>query len=159
VQPGHEPAPAEWYTARRQWSTRMSGSGDPWRGGDLSSLWARPLVARLLAEAGAAGGEVGSAAPPEGARATPPFYRWVPPRDETVVRVDFSTVVGRHRAAELIDEADVVIEASRPRALEQLGLGPDSRPDRPGRVWLSITGYGRQAPGRDWIAFGDDAAV
>ena len=26
-------------------------------------------------------------------------------------------------------------------------------------VWVSITGYGRQEPGREWIAFGDDAAV
>jgi crotonobetainyl-CoA:carnitine CoA-transferase CaiB-like acyl-CoA transferase len=30
---------------------------------------------------------------------------------------------------------------------------------RPGRVWLSLTGYGREKPGADWIAFGDDAAV
>ena len=52
-----------------------------------------------------------------------------------------------------------MIEASRPRALEQLGLGPDDRPPRPGRVWLSITGHGRAQPGRDWVAFGDDAAV
>jgi crotonobetainyl-CoA:carnitine CoA-transferase CaiB-like acyl-CoA transferase len=28
-----------------------------------------------------------------------------------------------------------------------------------GRVWLSITGYGRDAPLRDWIAYGDDAGV
>ena len=27
------------------------------------------------------------------------------------------------------------------------------------RVWLSITGYGRTAPGRDRVAFGDDAAA
>jgi hypothetical protein len=159
IQPVNEPAPAEWYTARRQWSPRMWSEADPWRVADLSSLWAGPLVARLLAGAGAAVTKVESAARPDGARATPPFYQWLHPPDETVVRVDFSTAAGRRRAAELIDEADVVIEASRPRALDQLGLGPDSRPDRPGRVWLSITGYGRQAPGRDWIAFGDDAAV
>jgi crotonobetainyl-CoA:carnitine CoA-transferase CaiB-like acyl-CoA transferase len=28
-----------------------------------------------------------------------------------------------------------------------------------GKVWLSITGYGREAPMRDWIAYGDDAGV
>jgi crotonobetainyl-CoA:carnitine CoA-transferase CaiB-like acyl-CoA transferase len=27
------------------------------------------------------------------------------------------------------------------------------------RVWASITGYGRDAPMADWVAFGDDAAV
>jgi hypothetical protein len=159
VPPVPEPAPSEWYLARRQWSPRMWSDTDPWRVVDLSSLWAGPLVARLLGEAGAAVTKVESASRPDGARATPAFYSWLHPSDESVVRVDFSTVAGQRRAAELIDEADVVIEASRPRALEQLGLGPESRPDRPGRVWLSITGYGRQGPGRDWIAFGDDAAV
>jgi crotonobetainyl-CoA:carnitine CoA-transferase CaiB-like acyl-CoA transferase len=96
---------------------------------------------------------------PDGARATPDFYHWLHPPAETVVPVDFATAAGRQAAADLVDNADVVIEASRPRALEQLGLGPDDRPDRPGRVWLSITGHGREAPGRDWIAFGDDAAI
>jgi hypothetical protein len=28
-----------------------------------------------------------------------------------------------------------------------------------GCVWLSITGYGRGAPMREWIAYGDDAGV
>ena len=30
---------------------------------------------------------------------------------------------------------------------------------RPGLTWISITGYGRDAPGDQWIAFGDDAGV
>ena len=51
----------------------------------------------------------------------------------------------------------MVIEASRPRALAQLGLAPEMIPHRDGQVWLSITGYGRAAPER--AAFGDDAAV
>ena len=44
----------------------------------------------------------------------------------------------------LLTAADVVIEGSRPRALQQLGidanelLNADDGPD----VWLSITGYG-----------------
>ncbi len=75
------------------------------------------------------------------------------------MQLDFRSPAGRAEAAALLDTADVVIEASRPRALEQLGLGPEDRPERPGRVWLSITGHGRSAPGRDWVAFGDDAAV
>jgi crotonobetainyl-CoA:carnitine CoA-transferase CaiB-like acyl-CoA transferase len=132
---------------------------DPWRVVDLSSLWAGPLAARVLAEAGAAVTKLESVTRPDGARATPAFYRWLHPPAETVLQVDFATVAGRQAAADLVNNADVVIEASRPRALEQLGLGPDDRPDRPGRVWLSITGHGREVPGRDWIAFGDDAAV
>jgi crotonobetainyl-CoA:carnitine CoA-transferase CaiB-like acyl-CoA transferase len=133
--------------------------GQPWRVIDLSSLWAGPLAVRVLAEAGAAVTKLESVSRPDGARATPNFYRWLHAPNETVTRVDLATVTGRQHAAALIEAADVVIEASRPRALEQLGLGPHERPGRPGRVWLSITGHGRDEPGRDWIAFGDDAAV
>ncbi len=36
---------------------------------------------------------------------------------------------------------------------------PEQVAGRAGRVWVSITGYGRAEPGRQWVAFGDDAAV
>jgi len=130
-----------------------------WTVVDLSSLWAGPLAARILAEAGATVVKVESSSRPDGARATPAFYRWLHPESEISVTVDLRTDAGRERVADLIDDADVVIEASRPRALQQLGLGPDDRKTKAGQVWLSITGYGRDAPGRDWVAFGDDAAV
>ncbi len=63
-----------------------------------------------------------------------------------------------HELDALIAMADVVVESSRPRALEQLGvvaadvLVADGGP----RVWASITGYGRAS---NRVAFGDDAAV
>jgi hypothetical protein len=126
---------------------------------DLSGLWAGPVVARVLAEAGSEIIKVESVDRPDGAREVPGFYRWVHAASEVTVRVDLGTADGCRQLAGLLDDAHVVIEASRPRALEQLGLGPYDRPGRPGRVWLSITGYGRTAPGRDWVAFGDDAAV
>jgi len=51
----------------------------------------------------------------------------------------------------------VVVEASRPRALRRLGVHAEEfLTGRPGRVWVSITGYGRDD---DRIAFGDDAAI
>jgi crotonobetainyl-CoA:carnitine CoA-transferase CaiB-like acyl-CoA transferase len=53
-----------------------------------------------------------------------------------------------------------VIESSRPRALEQLGVDVHRHmTTRATRVWVSITGYGRRGPGRNRVAFGDDAAV
>jgi crotonobetainyl-CoA:carnitine CoA-transferase CaiB-like acyl-CoA transferase len=53
-----------------------------------------------------------------------------------------------------------VIEASRPRALAALGYSPEEfLRRRPGRTWVSITGYGRTGPRSNWVAFGDDAAV
>jgi crotonobetainyl-CoA:carnitine CoA-transferase CaiB-like acyl-CoA transferase len=60
---------------------------------------------------------------------------------------------------ELLGEADVVIEASRPRALEALGVAATPvRPDIVPKVWVRITGHGRGA-GAMRVAFGDDAAV
>jgi hypothetical protein len=142
-----------------RWGARAGAIRAPWHVVDLSSLWAGPVVARVLAEAGAQVTKLESATRPDGGRAIPEFYRWIHSPTERSVAYDLRTRDGQRRAAELIDDADVVIESSRPRALEQLGLGPGDRPAREGRVWLSITGYGRDGPGREWVAFGDDAAV
>ena len=71
--------------------------------------------------------------------------------------LDFRTEAGRAALGALLDVADVVIEASRPRALANLDLAPELISHRDGQVWLSITGYGRGQP--DLVAFGDDAAV
>jgi hypothetical protein len=126
---------------------------------DLSALWAGPLAAQLLQRAGATVIKVEATDRPDGARAIPVFYRHFHPADQPHVLVDLTSEGGRTELRELVDSADVVIEASRPRAFRQLGIGPSDAGPRPGRVWLSITGYGRCGPGADWIAFGDDAAV
>jgi crotonobetainyl-CoA:carnitine CoA-transferase CaiB-like acyl-CoA transferase len=126
---------------------------------DLSSMWAGPLCAQILQAAGAEVTKVESSTRPDGARATPAFFSWLHPPGQATVTLDFASPAGRRELAALIASADVVIEASRPRALEQLGVDADRVEDRRGRVWLSITGYGRDVPGRDWVAFGDDAAV
>jgi hypothetical protein len=143
----------------RRWPAARVGPARSWRVVDLSSLWAGPVTARILAEAGARVTKLESQARPDAARSIPAFYRWVHGARPASVRVDFRSPAGRAEAAALLDAADVVIEASRPRALQHLGLGPDDRPARPGRVWLSVTGHGRRPPGGDWVAFGDDAAV
>jgi hypothetical protein len=124
---------------------------------DLSSMWAGPLCARLLGQAGAQVIKVESASRPDGARAGHPrFFDWLHSGHRSVV-VDFRSPSGRAALAALLQSADVVIEASRPRALAQLGLTPEVLGRRAGPVWLSITGYGRAVPDR--VAFGDDAAV
>jgi CoA-transferase family III len=124
---------------------------------DLSSLWAGPLCARLLGLAGARVIKVESAARLDGARAgSRAFYDWLHAGHESLV-VPFDSGQGRSVLEDLLCSADVVIEASRPRALAQLGLAPGSIRHKDGQVWLSITGYGRDDPER--VAFGDDAAV
>ncbi len=124
---------------------------------DLSAMWAGPLCAHLLGQAGARVVKVESSSRPDGARrGDPRFFGWLHEGHEQVA-LDFHSPEGRTALANLLAEADVVIEASRPRALGQLGLAPQDIPHRPGQVWLSITGYGRDEPGL--VAFGDDAAV
>lgn len=121
---------------------------------DLSSMWAGPLCARLLGLAGARVVKVEAPDRPDGSRAgNRDFYDWLHSGHASVA-LDFRGQRDTLRA--LLEAADVVIEASRPRALAQLGLAPGDLRHRPGQVRLSITGYGRASDG---VAFGDDAAV
>jgi hypothetical protein len=124
---------------------------------DLSSMWAGPLCARLLHLAGADVIKVESPDRPDGARAgNREFFDWLHAGHRSLA-ADFRTAAGRAALTALLGVADIVIEASRPRALAALGLAPDMIPHPDGQVWLSITGYGRAVPER--VAFGDDAAV
>jgi len=126
---------------------------------DLSGLWAGPLCARLLgAVLDARVVKVEHVARPDGARSGPPaFWRSLNAHKEER-HLDFSTETGRAELADLLARARVVVSASRPRALEHLGLDPSEYAAR-GAVWVSITGYGRTGLHADWVAFGDDAAV
>jgi len=127
---------------------------------DLSSLWAGPLCTHLLAGAGARVVKVESTARPDGARRGPAAFFDLLNAGKASVALDLATARGRDRLRRLADRADVVVEASRPRALRQLGLDAEAwLAARPGRVWTSITGHGRAEPGAGWVAFGDDAAA
>jgi hypothetical protein len=123
---------------------------------DLSSMWAGPLCARLLGQAGARVVKVESPGRPDGARfGHPELWRWLHDGNEFVT-VDFRSP----ELAELLRRADVVIEASRPRALRDLGIvAEDIVAEGRGRTWVSITGYGRNRENGMRVAFGDDAAV
>jgi hypothetical protein len=142
--------------AERSGRTRLAGAVVV----DLSSMWAGPLCARLLGLAGAGVIKVETPDRPDGGRAGERrFFDWLHGGHRSVV-LDFRSPSGRGALAALLAVADVVIEASRPRALAQLGLAPEMIPHRDGQVWLSITGYGRgDAASAELVAFGDDAAV
>lgn len=159
VRPGAAPSAPDWppWRASRiappSAGVRLAGAVVV----DLSSMWAGPLCARLLGLAGADVIKVESPDRPDGARSgNREFFDWLHAGHRSLA-VDFRTGAGRAALAALLDVADVVIEASRPRALAALGLAPDMVLHRDGKVWLSITGYGRAMPDR--VAFGDDAAV
>lgn len=125
---------------------------------DLSGLWAGPLCASLLGAAGAAVVKVESWARPDGARRGDPGFYALLNAGKRSVALDLARAEGRAALAALVAAADVVVEAARPRALEQLGIAAADalRAPRGPRVWVSITGHGRPS-GR--VAFGDDAAV
>ncbi len=127
---------------------------------DLSSLWAGPLCAQLLQETGARVLKVESATRPDGARFGPAAFFDLLNAGKQSVALDFATHAGRAALGRLLAAADVVIESARPRALRQLGIDAESLvAARPGRTWISLTGYGRTEPEAAWIAFGDDAAA
>ncbi len=124
---------------------------------DLSNLWAGPLAGALLAQAGADVLKIESPKRPDGARAGEARFFDLMNGDKRGCALDLMTTNDRALFLALLESADVVLESNRPRALAQLGI--DARAwlaRRPGRLWASITGYGRE---HEWIAFGDDAAV
>jgi crotonobetainyl-CoA:carnitine CoA-transferase CaiB-like acyl-CoA transferase len=125
---------------------------------DLSALWAGPLCASLLQAVGAEVIKVESTDRPDGARRGPAEFYDLLHHGHRDVTLDFATTTGRARLLALIDDADVVIEASRPRVLEQVGVDAASATAR-GTVWVSITAYGRSGPWGNRIGYGDDVAA
>ncbi|UDY36622.1 CoA transferase [Dermatobacter hominis] len=128
---------------------------------DLSSMWAGPLCGAVLARAGARVLKVESAGRRDGARRGPVgVWDHLNGAKEDVV-VDVSDAVGRDELIAVLRRADVVVEASRPRALAQLGIDVDRilAADGGPAVWVSITGHGRRGRAAERVAFGDDAAV
>lgn len=124
---------------------------------DLSSLWAGPLCANLLGLAGAEVVKVESIHRPDGARLGPrAFFDLLHGGHRSVV-LDLEAPDGVAELRRLLAGADVVIEASRPRALQQLGIDALDPTAHGAKVWVSITGHGRDQPLA--VAFGDDAAA
>jgi hypothetical protein len=123
---------------------------------DLSSLWAGPLCAHLLHLAGARVITVESATRPDGARTgSPRFYELLHGGHESVrLRLPDETC----SLERLLREADVVIEASRPRALAQLGVDALTHV-ADGTIWIGITAYGRDGENAMRVGFGDDVAA
>ena len=127
---------------------------------DLSSLWAGPLCSHLLQLMGARVIKVEGLARPDGARFGPSRFFDLMNGGKESVALDLFVAYGRAQLRSLLANADIVIEASRPRALQQLGINAEEIVDEcAGLTWISITGHGREGDAANWIAFGDDAGV
>ena len=127
---------------------------------DLSSLWAGPLCSHLLQRCGYAVTKVESRYRPDGARFGNPNFFAELDNGKDHVEIDFHSEDGINQLREIIASADVVIEGSRPRAMQQLGIDAEQivRAAQP-LVWLSITGHGRSGVAGQRVGFGDDCAV
>jgi len=125
---------------------------------DFTALWAGPLCSALLGAAGCEVVKVESARRLDGARLGPSLFYDLLHAGHRSITLDFTDADDRARLRSLIDRADVVLEASRPRALEHLGINAHEVVQA-GTIWVSITAYGRTGPWANRAGFGDDAAL
>lgn len=124
---------------------------------DLSALWAGPLCAHLLGLLGARVINVESAQRPDQTRDVAPAFHDALRHDAEYLSLELGSAVDLARLRDLLLQADIVIEASRPRALAQLGIDAAAEVAESGQcTWLSITAYGRV---HNRIGYGDDVAA
>jgi hypothetical protein len=127
---------------------------------DLSALWAGPLASHLLWLAGAEVIKVESRRRPDAMRSGDTQFYSLLNQGKSSVVVDLADHIDRRALRALISTADVVIEASRPRALMQLGFdAAEIVATTPGLVWITITGHGATDEPANWVGFGDDCGV
>lgn len=125
---------------------------------DFSALWAGPLCAHLLGLAGAKVVKVEARARPDGARGGNREFYDLLHHGHRALAVDPRDVEDAALLRDLVAAADIVIEASRPRALAGWGLSAeDAAKSR--TTWVGITAYGRQGEYAQRIGFGDDIAA
>jgi crotonobetainyl-CoA:carnitine CoA-transferase CaiB-like acyl-CoA transferase len=122
---------------------------------DFSALWAGPLCAHVLGLAGARIVKVETPQRPDGARRGSRTLYDLLHAGHWSVMLDPATTDGRRALVALVAAADIVIEASRPRALAGFGLDAQAAVDN-GTVWVSITAAGRDSSS---VGFGDDVAA
>ena len=131
---------------------------------DFSRVLAGPYATMLLADLGAEVIKVERPGTGDDTRAWgPPWYSdeqstyfMAVNRNKKPVTLDLSAPDDRQRAKELALRADVLVENFKPGGFDRLGLGyEDLRPENPGMVYCSITGFGTGAghdlPGYDLL--------
>lgn len=122
---------------------------------DLTSLWAGPLCAHLLGLGGADVVKIESRSRPDGARRGPRAFFDLLHAGHRMVALDLSDPVDIASLHALVAQADLVLEASRSRAMLQLGIDAEAVVAA-GTSWLSITARGRAV---NVVGFGDDVAA
>jgi hypothetical protein len=127
---------------------------------DLSALWAGPLAGHLLWLLGAEVTKVETLARPDATRVGDAAFFALLNQGKASAVLDFREAQDRAALLALIAGSDIVIEAARPRALEQLGIRADEIVrSQPGLTWITITGHGASGDAANWVGFGDDCGV
>ncbi|GAA0319012.1 CoA transferase [Sphingomonas oligophenolica] len=148
-------------------ATMMTARGGPARQSrhpplviDLSALWAGPLATSILRLAGAEVVKVESRSRPDSMRDGDPGLFALLNQGKASVALDLASPAGRDALITLTRRAQIIVAASRPRALRQLGIDADTLVrEVPGLVWITITGHGISGDAADWAGFGDDCGV
>ena len=110
-----------------------------------------------MAQAGAQSSRSKARRPDGARRGTAQFFDLLNV-DKRCIVIDFDDDDDISVLRSLIDRASLVIEGSRPRVMDRLGIDPAAVVAR-GSSWLSITAYGREGAYRNRVGFGDDASV
>jgi len=127
---------------------------------DFSALWAGPLTSHLLGLAGADVIKVESRSRQDAMRSGDLQFFTLLNQGKASVVADLADRNDRQALRSLIATADIVVEASRPRALAQLGFdAAEFVTNIPGLVWITITGHGATGDASNWVGFGDDCSV
>ncbi|WIW90105.1 CoA transferase (plasmid) [Sphingobium sp. V4] len=127
---------------------------------DLSALWAGPLAAHLVGLSGARVVKVECHGRPDRMREGDAALFARLNQGKANIALNLRHDADRAALIALISQADLVIEAARPRALRQLGIDADGLVRAvPGLVWMTITGHGAMGDAAQWIGFGDDCSV
>lgn len=127
---------------------------------DMSSIWAGPLAGHLLWLAGAEVIKVESLSRPELLRRDDPVTFELINQGKPNLALDFADAAQKAVLADLVRQADFVIESSRVRALKQLGIDAEALVrEVPGLVWLSVTGHGATGEAAQWAGIGHDCGV
>ncbi len=124
---------------------------------DCSALWAGPLCADLLARSGCRVIKIEHPRRPDGARNGPADFFDLMNGHKESVALDLDLATDLRLFTSLLDVASVVIEGSRPRFFDRLGIDRADRVRR-GTIWLTVSAHGFEEPHKNRAGFGDDAA-
>ncbi|MFI8410944.1 CaiB/BaiF CoA transferase family protein [Paeniglutamicibacter gangotriensis] len=123
---------------------------------DLSRALAGPYCTALLADMGADVIKIETVTGGDSSRSWPPFdgnhslYFDSTNRNKKSFSLDLYSESGRQLLAELLADADALVENFKPGTMEKMGLGAERlRAINPRLIVSSITGYGTAGPWKD----------